>query len=411
MPRYGYGHGYAVGGGDVRAAHAPTLVATRTGFPSRTVSNTGTTGGGTATQYQQSQSALLTTPARYVTLRFTNLINNSGMLSQLDNGLASLTLRTAIQLSSGLPIPAYLASDGVTRDVVIAPGASVDLICDLGSELVVPSRLWIIARGTFASIPARWPTTDILMTRSDEFNEFGTALTDRSTARWTSGTRTTNYSILPPVAIFASLATPAKSVLILGDSISSAGNNDSTFGDGVGYVQRALNTTPRIAWSDDGAAGMTLSAFIASSAQKTLRIGTLAGSGATHILCPLGTNDLSGGSTAAQLQTNMQALQAYATGLKVIPCTLPPRTNPANDAKYGADSANVWTYRQTYNAWVRTNPFGYGYFDTAAYFEDGTTSLWRTDLGTPTDDGIHPNTVLHNAATTALAAALPSLLT
>lgn len=380
------------------------LVANRIGQPSRTVAN-----GGAVTQAQEWHSVLLTAPARYLDITFGNFISNSSSLSQLDLGLAQLTLRMGVRRSTGTVAPGYLPGT-TTRDMVLAPGDYGIFQVDLGAEYAVGTRLWLKVLGTYASAPANWAATDVIMSRGDEFNEFGNALTDRTLATsWSGGSRSTNYSVLSPVSVVARTANAsALAVGIFGDSITAAGNNDGTFGDYIGWAQRGLAASASAVVM--GAQGMTLGALIGSATQRTRR---LTGMRLTHVLCTLGTNDLSGGTTDTQMLANLETFKGYLDplGIKLIPATLPPRTNASNNAKYGPDSASVWARRISYNASIRSNNgVGYGYFDAAAHMQDGTsTDLWRTDLGTPTSDGIHPSTVVHTAVAAAFAAAIPTL--
>lgn len=386
-------------GSDVEA-----LVTTRNGQPGRTVAN-----GGAVTQVQEWHSVVLTSPAKLLTLTYGNFTANAGVLSQLDNGASQLTLRMGVRLSSGASIAGYLPGS-TTRDLVLAPGDRGKFEVDLGNTYPAGTRIWLHVLGTYANAPTNWAATDVVMSRADEFNEFGNALTDRTLdTTWPSGTRTTNYSVLSPFSITAKLQASVPTVGIVGDSITAAGNNDGTFGDYIGWAQRGIAAS--YAQVIMGAQGMTLGALMGSATQRDRRF---TGMKLTHVLCPLGTNDLSGGSTDAQLYANMMSFKTYLDdlGIKLIPCTLPPRTNAANNAKYGADSANVWGYRTAYNNTLRVNNgVGYGFFDAAAYMQDANNvDLWRSDLGTPTSDGIHPATLIHTPVAAAFAAILTPLL-
>lgn len=123
---------------------------------------------------------------------------------------------------------------------------------------------------------------------------------------------------------------------------------------------------------------------------RTLRASLfkpLIAGGATHLLVPLGTNDFANGQTGAQVYQSMQLLgnELGAMGIKVIPCTLQPRT-ASNGTSLPAGEPNTFTNRQSLNALiVANNGVGYGYYDLAAVTQNsGATDAWRTDLRTAT---------------------------
>jgi len=382
-------------------------VGNRMGLASISVTNSGSTGGGTATQVQRQRNFTVATTIPAGTLcrvRYTNQYANG---SGIQNGLAVMTLRAGFRLSS-TKFAAVMFS-GV-RDAVLQPGDTVEGFWTPPIDLVPGTTYKEQAFCTFASVPSAWAGTAEQSQAFDEYQEWGTALTDRTATNWNSGTRTTNYTICPPIDICVPFKTNLPAVMIAGDSISSDGSNDSTFAGFFGYVQRAL--AANYAWTNVGATGQTMGAMFGS--QAATRIQRFAKRGFTHMLSPTGTNDLAGAVPYSQLVTQITSGKAVcdAVGIKLIPFTLPPRTDPTNTTKNGSDNTNVWTWRQQYNTYIRSNNgVGYGYFDAAASFQDPvTTDLWRTDLGTPTTEGIHPLTVLHTQAMTDLAAALPSLL-
>ena len=108
----------------------------------------------------------------------------------------------------------------------------------------------------------------------------------------------------------------------------------------------------------------------------------------THLIITLGSNDIADGRSAAQLQADVTILANHVRefGAKVFVATVIPRTpytSPQN------------TVKNTYNTWVRSNPFD-GYFDFHAACETPGSPdvlLAAYDGG----DGIHPNTAGHTA--------------
>lgn len=142
----------------------------------------------------------------------------------------------------------------------------------------------------------------------------------------------------------------------------------------------------------------------------------------THILCELGTNDISGGPTLASFQVNMLAgwklMKAIGAGnLPVYQTTILPRTNVGNTAPI---NTGFETARVGFNNWLRdgapTNASGVavaagssgsdvvragnsahplaGYIEIADILESGRdTGLWGSSW--VPYDGIHPGNAGH----------------
>ena len=117
----------------------------------------------------------------------------------------------------------------------------------------------------------------------------------------------------------------------------------------------------------------------------------------------LGTNDLSGGLSAAQLQSSLLEIWAAlaAQGCRVLVCTIPPHTNSTDtwatttnqspvNASYSAGSGSA---RGQINAFIRAAPASgrgvFGVIDVSDAVETQRDSgLWRTGF---TNDGTHWN--------------------
>jgi lysophospholipase L1-like esterase len=115
----------------------------------------------------------------------------------------------------------------------------------------------------------------------------------------------------------------------------------------------------------------------------------------THLLCNLGTNDLAGGRTLAELQADITAIwtDAKRVGLKVYQCNLLPRvtgtfsTAAGQTPIAGFESGGL---RDQFNAWLLTQVGTYleGVIDVASAVEDPSNhGKWAANL---TADGIHP---------------------
>lgn len=315
-----------------------------------------------------------------------------------------LTLRVAVEYPAGI-FSSVAWPDG--GDVVtLAPGQYVD---SLPVPLAIPAntRFWVRVYGV---VPAagKWPRYSVMTDgNSGSGQEQGNALRDKShgggiaipgqAASW-----------LPPLSLTGEPADPAgcAAIGILGDSIS-VGANDSTYSEFHGFAQRAL--AHNWGWINLGEAGYQLSSFGYASGRQWRWKAMPA---LTHVFTNLGTNDLSQKLSLASMQSSLKAINSslWPLGIKLIPATLTPRTDAGNAGPRATDAANVFAVRQGYNSWIRSNPLGHGFVDLAAVTEAGSTGLWRTDLGAPSVDGIHPNTALHTAMKTQLSAALSGLL-
>lgn len=328
--------------------------------------------------------------------------------SVLEAGEYSLTLKAALRIGSTV----YPISFSSGRTATVAPDAILE---SLPLNVSIPNNTtaylrWFIE---FSTAPVNWPLGTRYNTNPG-WQEFGTSLTDivdSNTPRYTAGT---NMAVLPPYQITGKTARKL-AFEIMGDSASADGSNDS-FAYNTGWSQKGLHAA-QIPFVTNGASGNSLAIQIESwgstAAQQARRKLVRANGAISHVLCGLCTNDFASGATDAQVLARLATLktQMDAIGVKVIPVTSMPRTNPANNAKYSADSVNLWTYRRNFNDAIRANNgVGYGYFDSALYTQDpGNIDLWRTDLGTPTSDGIHPSSAVHSAMSNAFQTFLSQL--
>ncbi len=124
--------------------------------------------------------------------------------------------------------------------------------------------------------------------------------------------------------------------------------------------------------------------------------------GVTHVVVFLGTNDISGDFSAAQVSAGMRQIIALvrARGIKTIGATALPRAKPAPST--GWTSAHE-TQRLALNEWIRTKAHFDGVIDFDALMKDGP-AVTMADGGSartmPTAwncDGIHPNAAGYKA--------------
>jgi hypothetical protein len=203
-----------------------------------------------------------------------------------------------------------------------------------------------------------------------------------------------------------------RAALVLGDSISALGTEDSYQAD-LGYLQGAM-TGASVASVNAGGGGQPFFNWVDSNASRTTSRALTFNAAlpyVTHVFAAMGTNDLDQNNTDAQIKANMLLLQTRLDtwGVKVIPFTIPNRTNAANNAKFGTDSVNVWTYRTDFNDDVRNGECGaYIFIDPATSFQDGVNAnLW---VAAGTNDGIHPNGSSQSVAEAAVTTQLTALM-
>lgn len=304
-------------------------------------------------------------------------------------------------------IKASVVYGGVNYPIMWAQGRTATLqpdevLASLPLSISIPTNTtfsvrWLI---TYQTAPTQWCCSTRYNT--DGWNQFGTGLTDIIDLQTNPGVRQTNFMVLPPMHIMDE-NTSAKSAVIMSDSIGSDGSNDG-FQYETGWSQKLFDAIG-IPFTNNGASGNSLviqvQSYGSTAAEKARRDKSMMDNSAMFVHCALATNDFASGRTNAQIYADMLTMKARcdAAGAKLIVSTCYPRTDPTNTVKNAADSVNVWTYRRNLNDTIRANNgVGYGYFDVAAACQDPVSiDLWRSDLGTPTNDGVHPNAVIHDA--------------
>lgn len=345
---------------------------------------------------------------------FQNDIANSAILVNAPQ----LVLEVGISINSNADNPSrsLLTFEGGGTSVTLSPGQVIKTVPRvLGSPLAFGEYVDLFMDLQYATAPSALPATNVVSFNYPADSNEASATT-RVNKALTGGitTRSVARNVFGPTAAYAipAAAPSTPRVVGLGDSIVTSAN-DTTSGAYIAFMQRALGAN--YPWTVLSQAGYSWGLMTGANLAKTY--ACIEGGGAfTHALAALGTNDFAGGTgaTAETIYALMVEHKAYldAKGIKLIVCTPWPRTNASNNAIPSGDNAAVWTRIQTLrNLIIANNGVGYGYFDLSLYARDATdVNLWRTDLGSPTSDGIHPNTVIHTAVSTALAAALPALL-
>lgn len=329
-------------------------------------------------------------------LKWANTRCASGAPSILEAGHAPYNLKAAVKYG-GVTYPLSFPSGRIARVLPneVVASLPLNLVVAAGDNIEVR---WYI---DYDTAPSAWPVS----TRySDGWNEFGANLTDRiDTTQTLYQQNGVPMFVLPPFQILGDSGY-FKSVEIVGDSISVGGSAD-TYATKFGYLQRGL-VDAGIPYIENGGASGTLQNMLETGygttpAQKARRrIAHHGDRTVSHVFCGVISADLANGRTDTEILNYLNAYKAELDpqGIKLIPFTILPRTNAANNAKVNTDSAMVWTYIQNINATLRANNgVGYGLMDVNKIARDpNNVNLWRTDLGPPANDGIHPEAVIHN---------------
>jgi hypothetical protein len=338
-----------------------------------------------------------------------NLILNAGAASTSG---AAVTVTASIEYPSGT-IAATLTFGGSASGTLPVSGT---LLSDL-VRIYIPAgaRFWV---RTFATVTAGQAIpTGFLPIITSPFVEYGAngvsgTLTDH-TATATNASLNSATSTFGANAVHGFPLNPATGgVLLVTDSLgfgrgdSADGTNASPTGDGSGNMgpyQRALANAGigmcKVCKSGQLARDVTTS--VANRAwQDMIR-------GATSVIVQLGTNDLGTNVTFTTTQGYLMEIYSWCAshGVRVIPCTLPPRaTDGTNSAVFTPSSltngfgATSWATSdlKALNDWIRTLPTLYpwvgGVIDGySQVVSNNDPRLWKTNDSTTrwTTDGTH----------------------
>lgn len=404
------------------------IVASRLSLP---MSQTSRAGDGTSTEVQEQSMFRLAMDASNVSVVWQNL---SAQTTD-EKGDIAFDIKARIFSNPSSGSGSYIQQGDITwaagteggyRSPVLNPGDLLE--SDSGSffgskgDRVVVRRM---VRTTGAAFPT-WRASEVPLFDGDETNAKGAALTDGSGKVayvydsdayghvYSRGLSDVHQHFAPSMIIGTATSRVAR-IARLGDSIDS-GTGDTNGGENAsGWLTRLLtNNYPQL---HIGQGGYSLTSFTADATKRAQRMAGFTLGGITHVTALIGTNDMNtGGMTAATFLANLAALKAIldAMNIRLIPVTIPPRTNSGNTA---TALSTREAERISANASLRAaNGVGYGYIDFAAAAQDAVTpALWRTDTGTNgangTGDGVHPNTALHqNIVCDYQAALLPAPL-
>lgn len=364
--------GVADGAQSLKATYAParslrpvaieTHVPTRNGSPNNL--SDGVSTGITTQTVHTCQTA-----AAGLRLAYANYYNNNGVDA---DGPNNITVKASLKLSDATFMPVFFNG---RRSVVIEPGATVV------SDPIPASYLkgnTIISR-TFVSVGAteKYP----LGITTDASLGSGVVSGDSVDSGAIGASATKGY------APWAVLGTPryangtSPRVLLLGDSRVAGYGDTSGNKDAYGWARRAFDG--QLVYLNVAVSGSTASsAQTLQGLRRRLALADACGTFTDVIVC-YGVNDLTGGSTSAQVQTRLQACYDIFKdrGLRVWGATMAPVTTSTDTwATVGnqtpvASNAN----RITVNNWIRTTPTPLaGYFEFADAVESARDSgLWK----------------------------------
>lgn len=234
----------------------------------------------------------------------------------------------------------------------------------------------------------------------------------------------------PSSAIILGVPTaPMASILYIGDSIAdgtgdaqSNGSNNGYINGNIGFIARGLGNVnnSQVPYCKVTIGSWTFAYCLASNAplQRTLWPY------ATSVVIALGTNDIAAnGSNLAAMQTFVtnlctsikNVMGPYEVPVKTAVCTLMPRTTSTDSWATAANQTpvsgmGVGQTRDTYNAWLKAQPFVKGspidaVIDVNPFVEDSANpGKWITNgvASYPTADGVHPSPLFHGFAGTAV---------
>lgn len=365
-------------------------------------------GGSNTTQRSRVQCTIGAYPVTGVSVDYGNWGMNAGTANTA--GANIFTLTASLEYPLGTIIGAFTWAGASSLSVATNATAQSDILpCFIPAGGVAYIRTFcsFSAAGTvpsgFLPIQTSFP---------NERTQVGVGLTDNTLIAADPYTGGGFSASAGPTAIYGYAANPGPGALCFGDSLIFGRGDDPTgalalpTGDGQGNYgpyQRALS-----------AVGICMARYVKTGVMANSEIGSTAGTqwlpvlkGGTTAIVQLGTNDLSANFTAAQTIGFLTEIYARISsqGLRVVPCTIPPRTTGTWSAGGGVGqsiflpSSNTGAFqpggssdRGLLNAWIRSTPtlfpFVPGIIDGADAVETFRDSgFWQG--GTWTGDGTH----------------------
>jgi lysophospholipase L1-like esterase len=352
----------------------------------------GPNAGQNATTTDTGQNTRITQVARdeigLAILRFANWYTGS---SYDVPGPNVITVRCQIEVGSRVTPVTF---NGGSFSVVITPGATIE--CDL-CPIDVPAgtsyfvRTFVEPRDAAGALVAsgRWPVYALCVSGQDSHSS-SNGETDKSGLTGALA-NSTSVAMYQPIEILA-LDSPADkpSVLVVGDSIGTTPARGS-------FEDLALDAAAlpflNVSRLGDSMANWYQLGSTATDAKTLYRRHLL--DAATHAICCLGRNDISGAWNLGQMQTgfrNVWALMRRHGCQWIGQTTITPKTTSTDSWATVANQTEETTeaVRLAVNAWLMSGPPEVdAVFDVDSAVTDPTqVGRWRAGL---TGDGLHPN--------------------
>lgn len=290
------------------------------------------------------------------------------------------TIKAALELSDGTILFFYFNG---ARTITVAGGG---IVCTdlLGVALTAGDVVWL---RVYISNATALYLTDYPDHINGEGYMSGVDQVDSGVVTVSGG-----YAFTPQLATLQ-VQNLGNGVVLFGDSI--VGATLDVFGGG-GYLTRAFTATHPTLNLGNSSEGVN---NFLNQAQTKNRMALAALSGAEYAVLSW-TNDPYQGRTLSQYQADIRTAvdRIAAYGLKVLVCTLTPRTTSTDGWKTTANQSIITpafdAVRLAINAWLRTEFRSsnlVGIADVAAIVE--TNSLWKAPAGGITDSGTVTSTI------------------
>lgn len=377
-----------------RAAPRRQLIATRGTFPVALE-------GGTTSNTRYENHILVTTGAQDCTsLRVHYVSFRSRETEDSTLSVSPFSLQAAVVFNSQFCPVSFNGTTTTTVDagVTLLTSNPISIYLPAFTEFMVKTGVVLASNQSFpASISATNKTVKVASTSatSQIFQRFNVSTP--------SGGITTSLSLFP-VMITGIPRERFPALFIWGDSLSAGTGDFTSDAEGVvGCMEKACintyGTGKHLAFcnlSRSGDASSTYELDEAFSRFSLLEFGT-------HVLFSMGSNDITGGRTAAQIKASMQEAWTHARilGLSVGAMTLPPRTTSADNwssltqhVVTGYSSASI---RGEINTWLKQQ-LAEGAIDFLADVNSQVADTTNPDVWKVgyTADGTHYTPTVHN---------------
>lgn len=353
-------------------------------------------------------------PINGLHLVFTNwIVAQNGV--ETDN-TSSVTIKVGLQIEgSTTVIPVFF---GGKRTYVMTPGETLmsdKIFANIDPELIpgVYLRIWVSVPTLSDKLCLSNHTTKAESTNSKTYRIDSATNSFADDAAYSSAGAVYNVPEFGPTAVlgYAADGSQIPSVAIIGSS-SAAGqgddqNNANSTEYVLGYLARSLKAK-NIPYINIASAGETLAGFLGDTGAKRRQLLSLCN--CLFGVNQYGANDISAGTTYAQMQVLLERMRQLILGMGATPyfSTYTPYTSSTDSWATVENQTVINAIRPQLSAWMR-DVSGYKLVDVEIYSDSalaagGTVASgkWRVDLGKPTSDGQHCDPLMHHALQNAI---------